>query len=696
MQSRKGWVSIGDETSPVGGDTNFRKFDIDLLCRIPYAVIPIRQKDRTPMPKMTAFIARSFSKEDEARLRPTLEFLESFRNFGFVCESAEPAEVESVSRKVRRIIDQSDVLIGFFTKRHPVYNPMESSWFKRSFKKPKPVAWSSPPWVLQESGYALAKNKKLILLREVDVEIPGLQGDLEYVPFVPERASDVFAKLSAMIHELMAEAAGIKVEVTVSEQGQIEPPTPAATNESAIILEQPSEPLEPHKPSIVPLFIDMMDAAAEANFEKIEAAFEQGKSLVDAGKVDFDPLQWDCIHWQYRFKAGSPNALDSLRKLHEQYPERAEPLSYIASILQEAKEHEDAANLYLKAAGLAKKPAGRISFLIRSARAFDEAKLVDRANQLAWQAYQESADDEQRREASALLYEILRSRKEMILAFAIAEAALHDNPKHSIRFRLGLDYHGETLNDLFLLHFQYLCDSNQNASALHNLALALSECGLPILSVEAYKSAIELGETLSAANLAFKYLDAGMATNAKEILKPAMQVVDHEPAVDKCYAEIDDRKAAEGPKRDKLIEDAHGARKFLVALGHGLKKGIPQIGGTWRLPFGDIDLKTLGVTLAGMAEITKEETGLAFLATPGEKTSKIEVYTFEGTFTGAVCRFKVHQKTSGSSMYIALAALGGSNIREGFIVFDDSGRRGAYTEVKDNKIGKREAIFRVN
>ena len=47
---------------------------------------------------------------------------------------------------------------------------------------------------------------------------------------------------------------------------------------------------------------------------------------------------------------------------------------------------------------------------------------------------------DKRREASTALYEILRNRKEVILAFAIAEAALHDNPQHSIRFRLGLDY----------------------------------------------------------------------------------------------------------------------------------------------------------------------------------------------------------------------------------------------------------------
>lgn len=59
---------------------------------------------------------------------------------------------------------------------------------------------------------------KLILLREPDVEIPGLQGDLEYVPFLPESPADVFSKLSEMIHGLLAQASGIKVRTMVSER----------------------------------------------------------------------------------------------------------------------------------------------------------------------------------------------------------------------------------------------------------------------------------------------------------------------------------------------------------------------------------------------------------------------------------------------------------------------------------------------
>ena len=248
---------------------------------------------------------------------------------------------------------------------------------------------------------------------------------------------------------------------------------------------------------------------------------------------------------------------------------------------------------------------------------------------------------------------------------------------------------------LFLLHFKYLCDSNQNPAALHNLALALSECGLPILSVDTYLRAINLGETLSTANLAYKFLDAGMANNARDILKPAMGIVDHDPNVDKCYAEIEERTTTEGSKQGKLIEDAQEVRKFLAAIGYGLKKIVPPIAGTWRLPFGEIDLKLVDGRVAGKAEIITEESGLAGILGTGEKNSKTDIYTFVGSLTGSVCKFTLESTRSSSSLfYGAISALGGLNTREGLILFEDGGKKAIYTELKGRKIGERVTIFR--
>jgi len=51
------------------------------------------------MPKISAFVARSFNQADEPKIEPIVSCLRSFRKAGFFAETAEPAEVESVSKK---------------------------------------------------------------------------------------------------------------------------------------------------------------------------------------------------------------------------------------------------------------------------------------------------------------------------------------------------------------------------------------------------------------------------------------------------------------------------------------------------------------------------------------------------------------------------------------------------------------------
>ena len=130
------------------------------------------------MASLTAFVARSFDPGVEQRIRPILEFLTTYRKAGFFCETAEPAEVESVSKKVQRLISEKDVFIGFFTRQYPLYSftPKLSSAFRVLCGDLEPQGWGTVPWVLQESGYAIAARRRLILLREAGVEIPSLQG----------------------------------------------------------------------------------------------------------------------------------------------------------------------------------------------------------------------------------------------------------------------------------------------------------------------------------------------------------------------------------------------------------------------------------------------------------------------------------------------------------------------------------------
>jgi hypothetical protein len=101
--------------------------------------------------KILAFVARSFDPVDEAKIDPIIRLLDSFIPLGFIPESAERSEVESVSEKVRSKIDKSDVLVGIFTQRHPVYRRSNgrwrTAWDALSGKLATPAAWTAPPWV---------------------------------------------------------------------------------------------------------------------------------------------------------------------------------------------------------------------------------------------------------------------------------------------------------------------------------------------------------------------------------------------------------------------------------------------------------------------------------------------------------------------------------------------------------------------
>jgi len=268
--------------------------------------------------QLNAFIARSFAREDEERIRPLLEFLNTFRKAGFICDTAQAAEVESVSNKVQRMIREADVFVGFFTRRYPVFNFKSKSKaaLQMLFGEVKAQMWSSPPWVLQESGYALGHNKHLILLRESGVENFGLQGDLEYIPFDSKNPAEVYPKLSGMINDLLAKEAGTEVKVTVAENPKEKEAVAAeATAEQAV--ETPKEGVE--EPDIVEHYFVMTEAAEKRDFNGLAEAWRLGKELIKVGKTkEIDSLVWDCLYHEQRFNAGASDAIENLMRLRAQ------------------------------------------------------------------------------------------------------------------------------------------------------------------------------------------------------------------------------------------------------------------------------------------------------------------------------------------------------------------------------------------
>ena len=330
------------------------------------------------MTQLNAFVARSFDSHDEQRIRPVLDFLGTFQKAGFFCETADAAEVESVSKKVRRMIDERSVFIGFFTKRHPAYafSSKISGARQVLFGNTKPQSWSAPAWVLQESGYALCGGKKLILLKEIGVEVPGLQGDLEYVPFDPSNPASVFSKLSEMINGLLAEAAGTTVNVTVTQRNE-QTQVAMESTVSQAPAETPTETAE--GPDLTDRLVEMMDAAADHDLGAVAAAWTAGSHLIaDPQHEGFDQVAWDSLYFENRFTADASDAVEDLKHLRDQKPNRSEPKRAMANCYYASKEFDLASSLFLEVAN-SQEGRRKARNLVLAAKALRETKRYDEA-----------------------------------------------------------------------------------------------------------------------------------------------------------------------------------------------------------------------------------------------------------------------------------------------------------------------------
>jgi hypothetical protein len=113
-----------------------------------------------------AFVGQSFAANDEPVNRLIQRVISAL---GLTVLTGEKPRAGSVSMKVRDRIDRSEVFIGIFTRRDKIEGKTE---------------WSTSSWVIDEKAYALARSKRLVLLREQGVvSIGGLQGDYEYLEF---------------------------------------------------------------------------------------------------------------------------------------------------------------------------------------------------------------------------------------------------------------------------------------------------------------------------------------------------------------------------------------------------------------------------------------------------------------------------------------------------------------------------------
>ena len=167
-------------------ETEFRAILEDYTVNV---VLPLKQTRgrlvQTP-PSIThdrtvvhsAFVGQSFMPTDKKVNQCVFSTLEAL---GVKVITGEQPKADSISEKVKRLIEEQSIFVGLFTRRDKIA------------RKPE---WTTSAWVIDEKAYAVGRQKPLILLKERGVgSIGGIQGDYEYIEFSSEGLEGLALKL---------------------------------------------------------------------------------------------------------------------------------------------------------------------------------------------------------------------------------------------------------------------------------------------------------------------------------------------------------------------------------------------------------------------------------------------------------------------------------------------------------------------
>jgi hypothetical protein len=147
------------------------RFQLDVVVAIKRAVgaparpaVPVLIRPTTTIP--TVFVGHSFLAEDAKVCDAVVGLL---RAIGFQVFTGEKPKANRISEKVKELIDSQDVFVGVFTRRDKIAKKNE---------------WTTTMWVIEEKTWAMAKNKRLVLMREDGVKnLGGMHADHEYIDF---------------------------------------------------------------------------------------------------------------------------------------------------------------------------------------------------------------------------------------------------------------------------------------------------------------------------------------------------------------------------------------------------------------------------------------------------------------------------------------------------------------------------------
>ena len=133
----------------------------------------------------SVFVGQSFATADKAVVEVIKDLLDAY---GLKVVTGRKPAGSTISSKVRGRIESCDLFVGVFT---------------RGDKLSGSDQWSTSAWVVDEKAFAMAKDKRIILIKEEGVKsIGGLQGDYEFLDLNRAEMATLLIGLVATLRDL--------------------------------------------------------------------------------------------------------------------------------------------------------------------------------------------------------------------------------------------------------------------------------------------------------------------------------------------------------------------------------------------------------------------------------------------------------------------------------------------------------------
>lgn len=536
---------------------------------------------------MKAFIGRSFDEKDEVLVNKIVELIKSH---DIECVDAKPARSKKVDEKIVDLIKECEIFVGIFTRDKTIcQEEKETKWICKP--RIKTTMYTTSNWVIQESGFALGKDKELILLKENGVcELPKLQGNFEYITFGQSSLEETFLKINQMISDIKGKTVG---GVTEKSSGELKSPDETKPEEQE---SQPKEEIQDEKQKVLDKIYNAI--WGDKNYSEAQRIFnDEAEELLD----EDDKVLYLAIILRESHSLGDKSAFEKLQKIARENADNPLVIKQLAHRYKDMREFNKAKEYFLLAAG---------TYVVSDAD--KKSGLVDAYVQAAWCL----ADDDDLNGALAMLKKLIldpnfqdskakifkemskisKDKDDTERFYVYAEAALDIDPSDTdLRFKLAFSYNQNEYVKLSLIHYKILTDTTVNSMALNNLGAQYGELKLQGKCVNSYCKAAGYNETLAMANLARKYLNEGFTKDAQELVDRANKLSNEGIKVDyrvgDAQKRIKDLTEEENKKEKEILLEAEKERKFYVCYAKAFCSeetiAKEEIEGNWETPWGN-------------------------------------------------------------------------------------------------------------